>query len=460
MSSEYEYTFAFNPITAEEEEILSRARRLRGQMLGAVLPPVSQVKERSPRDKGAVGQLVERFFGITQNNDSAPDFVGAGIELKVVPLKISRGGARAKERTVISMIDYSKLAVESWDSASVRKKIEKILFVFYEHISASAAYDAKVVDVVLWSPGEDLRPQMEQDWTVVQRKAFDGRAHEISEGDGRILGAATKGSDGSKRVRQYRHDAPPAKPRAWALKQSLTTFVFDSHVRGKDVVSLSDSLSLTPGQVFEQAVLGRLHALRGRRIDEVAAQLQVPISRAKSGLAILVRRALGVHRDSARIKEFESFGVEIKTAPVSREGKPFESMSFPRIHHMEIVDDDWADSDLRSRLERLLIIPLIRAYKEQPKEEHMIGRAFFWSPSDDELSGIQSEWERFVDAIRIGHSDRLPTAASTRFIHLRPKGRDRSDKEDAPGGLRVVKRCFWLNNDYVERIIASAGGPL
>jgi DNA mismatch repair protein MutH len=454
------YSREFDPTTAHEAQIIAHAYRLRGKRLGDVLPSTRQVRERSPRDKGAVGQLVERFFGIRQNSDSAPDFAGAGIELKVVPLKMSRGRARTKERTVISMIDYQRLALETWQSASVRFKIDRILFVFYEHVSASAADDAKIVDFVLWSPGEDLRPQLEQDWSVVQRKAYDGRAHEISERDGRVLGAATKGSHGTKRVRQYREGAPPAKPRAWALKPGLTTFVFDSRVLGKQSVSLSDSLLLTPGQAFEQAVLTRLHALRGRRIDDVARELGVSISRAKSGLAILVRRALGVYDDRARIKEFEHFGVEIKTAPVSADGKPYESMSFPRIDHMDIVHDDWDDSDLRSRLERLLIVPVIRDYKTQPKEEHVLGRAFFWSPTSEDISAIQAEWERFVDVIRLGQADRLPTAASTGYIHLRPKGRDGRDVEEAPGGLRVVKRCFWLNSDYVRRIIADSGGPL
>ncbi len=28
-----------------------------------------------------------------------------------------------------------------------------------------------------------------------------------------------------------------------------------------------------------------------------------------------------------------------------------------------------------------------------------------------------------------------------------------TDRDIAPGGLDVIRKCFWLNTDYVERII-------
>jgi DNA mismatch repair endonuclease MutH len=458
-SQDVVYGSEFDPHSADAAQIMAFARRLCGRPLRLMLPPTRLLRERSVRDKGAVGQLVERYFNIEQNSDSAPDFSGAGIELKVVPLKSTNRGVRAKERTVISMIDFAKLAEESWETASVRKKLERILFVFYDYVRDQEALDARIKDVVLWSPGEDIRPQLEQDWSVVQRKARLGFAHEVSEGDGRILGAATKGASGSNRVAQYLDKGPPARPRAWALKPSLTSHLFETIIRGADEVSLAQALPLTPGQQFEFAVLQRLESLRGKTIAKLAGRLDVPISRAKSGIALLVRRALGVQNDRARIREFEQFGIEIKTAPVSPAGKPFESMSFPRFDHMEIGEDEWFDSDLRARLERLLIVPVIRDSRDQDKAEHRIGRAFFWSPSADELDAIQIEWELFRDAIKAGRADRLPSARETKFIHVRPKGRDGRDTEPAPGGHVVVKKCFWLNASYVEQIIASTGGP-
>ena len=59
-------------------------------------------------NKGGLGQLVEQYlFGIQNNSESEPDFMPAGIELKVTPYKKIKGGKlSAKERLVLNIINY------------------------------------------------------------------------------------------------------------------------------------------------------------------------------------------------------------------------------------------------------------------------------------------------------------------------------------------------------------------
>ena len=85
------------------------------------------------KGRAEVGHAIESHFGIPKNPSPLPDFPGAGIELKVVPLRLTGRGLGVKERTVISLIDYVKLPEQTWATASVRKKL-RILFVFFEHI--------------------------------------------------------------------------------------------------------------------------------------------------------------------------------------------------------------------------------------------------------------------------------------------------------------------------------------
>ena len=44
-------------------------------------------------------------------------------------------GLGIKERTVISMIDFHDIVLQTWDTAKVRGKL-RILFVFFEHLDA------------------------------------------------------------------------------------------------------------------------------------------------------------------------------------------------------------------------------------------------------------------------------------------------------------------------------------
>src|SRR5262245_43998002 len=120
----------FDPMTAGEGEILERASLLRGRQLGDLDDLTAATA--AVVGKGSPGLLIVRFFGIPATSISAPDFAGAAIELKVVPVVHGgKGQRRIKERTFISMIDYNAIVDEVWESARVRSKLE-ILFVFYE----------------------------------------------------------------------------------------------------------------------------------------------------------------------------------------------------------------------------------------------------------------------------------------------------------------------------------------
>lgn len=442
----------FDGDTATEQEILEHAEKLKGTPLRDWVPASGRVSES--RDKGAVGQLVERAFGLKRSSEQRPDFGAAGIELKVVPLKRGSKTVRSKERTNVSMIDYGALVTESWPTAKIRKKIERILFVFYYHVDKGDPLNTIVEETVLWIPEADLLPQIESDWSVVQRKVLEGLAHEISEGDGRVLGAATKGAGGGHLVDQPRNPAVRAKPRAWALKPALTTWLYEKERSGnKPIVALRDALKLKATDNFEDAVLRRLKAYERMTLAEVAKELGVPLSKAKSGAAVLVRRAIGVLDDKASIKEFKERGIQIKIVPVSFEGRPFEAMSFPKFNHMEVWKEEWEESDLLQQLDRLLIVPLVRRERKTPKEKQVWGHAFFWSPSADQLNGIEREWRDYGRRIQAGEANELPGASQTKFIHVRPHARNGLDREQAPKIGLVVKKCFWLNPSFLASIV-------
>lgn len=449
----------FDGDAATEAEVLEYAKKLRGKRLRDVLPASGRVAESKPGDKGAVGQLVERAFGLARSSEQRPDFGNAGIELKVVPLKRSSRSVRSKERTSVTMIDYGALVDETWQTAKVRKKIEKILFVFYYHVDKGNPLDTVIEETVLWIPQGELLPQLRSDWSVVRKKVLDGLAHEISEGDGRVLGAATKGAGGGKLVDQPRNQAVRAKPRAWALKPALTTWLYEEKRAGKKpVISLRDALKLKPAEGFEDAVLQRLESYEGRTLAEVAKLLGVPISKAKSAAAILVRRAIGVLDEKALIREFKERGIQIKIVPLSPAGRPYEAMSFPKFNHMEVWKEEWEESDLLQQLDRMLVVPLVRAERKTPKERQVWGRAFFWSPSADQLNGIECEWRDYCRRIQAGEANKLPGASQTRYIHVRPHARDSRDTELAPRVGQVVKKCFWLNQDFIARVVAENNG--
>ena len=82
----------------------------------------------SEENKGNLGQLVETYlFGIDSNNDSEPDFIDAGIELKVTPYKRNKDNTlSAKERLVLNIIDYMNEYKNEFKSSHFWYKNNKI----------------------------------------------------------------------------------------------------------------------------------------------------------------------------------------------------------------------------------------------------------------------------------------------------------------------------------------------
>ena len=77
---------------------------------------------------GLGGFAEEKIFGHKWNSDKIPDFIGAGIELKVTPVKNTNDWSlSSKEILVLNMINYKTEALESFKTSSFYRKNKKFL---------------------------------------------------------------------------------------------------------------------------------------------------------------------------------------------------------------------------------------------------------------------------------------------------------------------------------------------
>ena len=443
----------FDYRTASEEEILAEAKRLRGRLLGS-LPGATFTAASGATGRAEVGLAIEAHFGIPPNSSPLPDFPGAAIELKAVPLRVTGRGLGVKERTVISLIDYMTLMGETWASASVRKKL-KILFVFFEHLDDHPKSSFPIRAVLLWEPDDRSEALLRADWERVFAKVRQGRAHELSESDGRIMGPCTKGATSLSRRPQPFGDQL-AKPRAWALKSSFTWRLYQAISDATPAESLLEDLGLNAAEEFEVPFARSLLSLRERTVGDVGAELDVPPSDAKSYSAATVRRIFGAKGFRTKIVEFEEMGLTPRITRVRDDLMPYESLSFPAFRYHSLLEETWEDSDLLARIEYMLLIPIHGRMKSTPQKDCTLGVPVFWRPSADQLELIKQEWETYRIEIREHKADRLTPASETRAIHVRPHARDSRDTDEAPGLGQIVKKSFWLNRPFVQQILMAA----
>ena len=325
------------------DSICRYAKRLEGHTLREECPELTTLED-SHRRKGSFGNAVEQYyFRYAINSDPNPDFEEVGTELKTTPLKLKRDGSfSAKERLVISMINYMSVVDETWETSSLQKKLQKILLVAYQYEKDINPVDFLVKVVELWGvPQEDI-PTFKSDWDTVVAKIRAGKAHELSGSDTLYLEAATKASS-SKDRRQQPFSDIPAKPRAWAIKNSYMTVALNGLLEVQKIKRERDEEQLDLYELIHRR-FESYFGLTEVELAEVCGYVGKGPGKPKNLCALITRHILGVDED-ARIAEFEKAGIKPKTMRVKANGVPKESISFPVFDYFDLVRQSFEESE-------------------------------------------------------------------------------------------------------------------
>ena len=409
-------------------------------------------------DKGKLGNLIQEFhFGQKPNNDPRPDFAKAGVELKCTPVRTDKKGTYgAKERISLSMIDFPSIMEESWPDCAYLKKNRKLLIVVYAYDPDAIVLDYRIIGVRLWS-FDDL-PDHEQyrireDWKKIATKVRTGLAHELSEGDTELLGAARKGGAGEKK-RPQPASSILAYRRAYTLKQGYVKELLkrDFHLvseRAESAYHSMEDFSKAGGSI-RTFTEGAFERFMGRADEQIARTVGYPRNRSKSYHAMLSRRMLGV--PTWKIKEFEKADIIMKTVRLSPSGRPKEHVSFPAFVIKDLLKETWEESDFRAILERTFCFVVFR-YDERGALR--FEKTVFWTMPQDDIEGEAKRiWHEAREAFGKGVTEGLPGAKENRVGHVRPHGKEGKDIDVLPDGSTVTKQCFWLNQDYVADVLA------
>ncbi len=430
------------------QSLLDFAKGLSGKTLAEVIDMTAVTENRS--NKGDLGNMVEKYYYGFQPDNSThlPDFQDAGVELKTTGvLRKSDGSYKAKERLVLTMINYMSLVDEQWDSSSLMEKCRLMLILFYLYEKGLPVFDRRFVlhPSLFEFPEEDLEI-IRQDWETIRRKIEDGKAHELSEGDTYYLGACRKGSGGpDEKLREQPFSDVLAKSRAFSLKPSYVNRIIDGHT------SEVGAFEVGAGIGIEEATRRKFQPYLGKTVAEISTMLNFHKKgkNDKSFYANLTKRMLGA--DTKTVPEFDKAGIEPKTVRVDRNWKPAEPMSFPGFKYMDIIHEDWEKSSFFKKIEKRFLFVIFR--KDEYGELRLEKVSYWNMPYADRLEA-QRVWEDTKRRVGIDASD-LPGSKESAVAHVRPKGQDGKDLIPTPQGTSLGKKCFWLNRDYIADVVQN-----
>ena len=126
------------------DSIVSYSQALTGHSLDEIVTlPLGATNKKN---KGNLGRMVEAHFFELPPTSSGIDFPRAGLELKVTGLlPKGKGLFKAKERLVLTMINYMEIVGEKWDSSTFYMKCRLMLILFYLYEKDVPAIDLKFI---------------------------------------------------------------------------------------------------------------------------------------------------------------------------------------------------------------------------------------------------------------------------------------------------------------------------
>ena len=377
-----------------------------------------EVKHENKKRKGGLGELIEeRFFHYQTNNDARPDFDKAGVELKVTPYKQNKNGTLvAKERLILTMIDYFSVVDETFENSHMWQKARLILLVYYLYQQEiKNRLDYRIGYVKLFAPPEQDIKIIAHDFEVIVEKIRNGKAHELSEGDTLYLGAAPKAATSRDRRKQ--------------------PFSAES---------------------FEDYVVSKIDAYCDWSVTDLCNTFHIEYQKKPKSLeAMLAYRMLGIKGNHA--EEFEKANVVVKTIRIEKNNKIKENMSFPTFKFKELVEEDWEDSTFGNYLRETRFLFVV--YKFDQQDELRLKGCQFWNIPYDDLEGnVKAVWERTQRVLREGlqiekrngkNYNNFPKSSENPVCHVRPHAQNSKDTYELPDGRQYPKQCFWLNNSYI-----------
>lgn len=238
------------------EYYLKKAKFLEGKTISEVLPKYKpEYSENRRITKSVFANFIEKdYFGEPLSNHSNPDFQDVNLELKTSGIKFvkTRNIYRAKERLVISQVNYHEIALhKNWIYNPSLKKMFKMLIVLYFYENKPKKFeDFQIIHTFIWEPSDKEVDKIQNDYTIIRDKVLKGEAN--SEGDNEFFSTTTKHTgkynkdNPSKSTKSSLSSHPYlefAKKRGFCIKQKAFDRIIADSLK-KNLKNVKNSLGL------------------------------------------------------------------------------------------------------------------------------------------------------------------------------------------------------------------------
>ena len=214
---------------ANKQELLERAEGLAGITIQQLANKTgNKVPVSMTHAKGWFGKLLEHTLGAEASSYPEPDFVNLGIELKTIPLD---DNGKPKESTYICVAQLDPVALSSWETSLVKRKLTEVLWIPVEASKEIPVSLRRIGSPVLWRPNKTQERQLKEDWQEISDLIAFGKIDRISSSMGKYLQIRPKAANASILTKDKNQTGinTLTLPRGFYLRSSFTRLIISSN---------------------------------------------------------------------------------------------------------------------------------------------------------------------------------------------------------------------------------------
>ncbi|WMY97698.1 MAG: MutH/Sau3AI family endonuclease [Arsenophonus sp.] len=206
-------------------------------------------------------------------------------------------------------------------------------------------------------------------------------------------------------------------------------------------------------------LLSKINQIIGLSLGDLAKRLKIPIpynlKKKKGWIGQLFDNFFGVNLIHQSNIDFPHLGIELKTIPINRYGKPSQNTFVCSLSYINSNNFNWFQSYIRYKLSHVLWI-LIEEDKKIPLKERKIINSFLWKPSKKEENCIQKDWEILMDIIVFGRLEQLNSYYS-KILEIKVKSFYKKNQTMSINQNGFIFKnspiAFYLKKDFTKTII-------
>jgi len=183
------------PPPKDIEQLIQRTRMIAGMHLSDLANSLDiKVPENLNREKGWVGQLVEKLLGATAGNKAEPDFTHLSIELKTIPVD-SKG--KPRESTYVCVVPLCDITGLHWENSVVKAKLNHVLWVPVEADKTIPLANRRLGRGILWQADNKTESALARDYNEFIDRIALGQVESITADQGELLQIRPKAANAS-----------------------------------------------------------------------------------------------------------------------------------------------------------------------------------------------------------------------------------------------------------------------